>query len=167
MTDPTPVHLFVLALFAGLMGLAAVTDADRLSIPNRVVAALVLLYPVYVLASPLAVDWTGGLAVGAAALAGGMLLWRLGSFGAGDAKLLAAGMLWAGPAGAFDLLLAMAVVGGGLALVQATPLRFVAAGLASLLFRGSGEAFLRPQVPYGIAIAAGAVTAVAPLATAA
>jgi prepilin peptidase CpaA len=167
MTDPTPVHLFVLALFAGLMGLAAVTDADRLSIPNRVVAALVLLYPVYVLASPQPVDWTGGLAVAAVTLIGGMLLWRLGTLGAGDVKLLAAAMLWAGPVGAPNLLLAMAVVGGALALVQATQLRFIAASLASLLFRDSGEAFLRAEVPYGIAIAVGAVVAVAPLAAAA
>lgn len=166
MTDPAPVHLFVLALFAGLMGLAAVTDADRLSIPNRIVAALVLLYPVYVLASPQPVDWTGGSAVAAATLVAGMLLWRVGALGAGDVKLLAAAMLWAGPAGAPELLLAMAAAGGALAIVQVTHLRFIAASLVSLVFRDSGAAFLRTDVPYGIAIAVGAVVAVAPLAAA-
>lgn len=167
MTDPAPVHLFVLALFAGLMGLAAVTDADRLSIPNRVVAALVLLYPVYVLASPQPVDWIGGLAIAAVTLVAGMLVWRVGALGAGDVKLLAAAMLWAGPGGAPELLLAMAVAGGALAVVQVTHLRFIAASLVALLFRDSGEAFLRADVPYGIAIAVGAVVAVAPLAAAA
>lgn len=167
MTDPTPVHFFVLALFAGLMCLAAATDVDRLRIPNRIVAALVLLYPVYVLASPAPVDWTGGVATAAVALGVGVFAWRVGGVGAGDAKLLAAALLWAGPAGAATLLLAMALAGGALALVLATDLRFIAADVSRRLFRGSGEVFLRHEIPYGVAIAAGAFAAMASLATAA
>lgn len=165
MIDPTPVHLILLALFAGLMGLAAACDIDSLRIPNRLVAALVLLYPVYVLASPSPVDWTGALAMAAAALVVGFLVWRFGWLGAGDAKLLAAALLWVGPTAALTLLLIMGLAGGVLALVIATDLRFAAANLVRGLLHNSGEAFMRQEVPYGVAIAAGAFVAVVQLTT--
>lgn len=161
MTDPAPIHLLVLALFAGLMGLAAATDVERLRIPNRIVAALVLLYPVYVLASPAPVDWTGGLVAGAIALGVLFVVWRLGFLGAGDAKLLAAAILWCGPAGTPTLLAVMGLAGGALALIIATDMRFVAASLVRGVLHGSGDAFLRAEVPYGVAIAAAAFVTMA------
>lgn len=154
----------IVALYAALLVVAAAGDVRALRIPNRIPLALVLLYPAFVLASPVPVDWLGGVGVGAAALAGGFALFALGAFGGGDAKLLAAVALWAGPAAVLDAVLTTALVGGAIALVMATRARF---GLA-LAFDACGaralrDAVLGPGVPYGVAIAAGGLVPLAPL----
>ena len=53
--------------FAGLVFSAAVSDILTLTIPNRLCVAVGLLYPSYVLAAPVPVDWIGALAVAAGA----------------------------------------------------------------------------------------------------
>jgi Flp pilus assembly protein protease CpaA len=110
----------------------------------------------------------------------GFMLFAVHAFGAGDAKLLAAVALWAGPEYVLDLVLVTAVVGGvfSLVIIFARRLsdRFLIEyrihALTALLF-GSRQpspadpdadtpqpaaravSFARP-IPYGVAIGAGA-----------
>lgn len=85
---------------------------------------------------------------GAAALVAGALLFALGGFGGGDAKYYAAVACWFGLTGAAGLLLAVSLAGGVLALVWL--------GLRRL--RPPADAN-RAMLPFGVAIAAGALAA--------
>ena len=78
------------ACFVALLLVAAASDIVSYRIPNWVVLAILLLYPVYVLVTPADVDWPWALAVFAAAIVVGMGLSAAGIFDAGDAKLMAA-----------------------------------------------------------------------------
>src|SRR5690606_34804112 len=111
---PAQTTLEILALlgFAGILIAAAVSDVRRLILPNRYSAAIVLLYPVYVLAAAGPVDWTGGLIVAGGCFLAGFVLFSLRVLGGGDAKLLTAVSLWAGPALLPDFLMGTAVAGG-------------------------------------------------------
>ena len=94
--DATIGQVVLIAAGAVLLAAAAQDFLDYL-IPNRLVLALVSLYPIYILAPGTTVDWLGGLLVGLATLAAGLLLFGFRLIGGGDAKLLAATALWAGP----------------------------------------------------------------------
>ena len=119
----------VIAAFTGIVGWAVINDVLSYRIPNVACAALVLLYPAWLLVAWPAVDpWVTialHLGVGLAALVAGFILFILRAFGAGDAKLLAAVALWAGPAGILDLVLVTAIAGGVLSLVVIIVRRFV------------------------------------------
>jgi len=142
--------------FAGLLLVAAVSDIISYKIPNKVVLAIILLYPVLVLVSPHRVDWISAILVAAIALAIGFVLFATKKLGAGDAKLMAATMLWAGPILAPPALLICALSGGAIALVMLSPARFVIAGALSSLGRSSAsDSLLSKEMPYGIAIALG------------
>jgi prepilin peptidase CpaA len=144
--------------FAVLVITAAITDVRRLIIPNRVCAAIVGLYPVYVLLAPnpVAYGWAAGIALGVFAI--GALLFAARLVGGGDVKFLSAVVLWAGPEHVIDLLMVMALAGGLIALFM-----IIARGdLAALGLRvfalatgqkspDSGGA----KVPYGAAISVG------------
>jgi prepilin peptidase CpaA len=177
----------VIAAFIGIVGWAVLTDILHYRIPNVASAALVLLYPAWLAAAwPAADPWTTialHLGVGLAALVVGFILFTLRAFGAGDAKLLAAVALWAGPAGILDLVLVTAVAGGILAIVVLLVRRFVSiwepqllmvqvtlsrvahrlfprqpavAGEAGTARRGPIHSTFARPIPYGVAIAAGA-----------
>ncbi len=95
----------------------------------------------------------GGLAsavaIAAAFFALGLLGYRFGLIGGGDAKLLAAAGFWVPPAALHDFFTVMALTGAVLALVVVARRRLVAAV--------TGEAAAdAASVPYGAAIAAGA-----------
>lgn len=142
--------------FAALLVIAAVSDIRTYRIPNNVVLAILLIYPVHAVVSPAPVDWLTGLAVFAAALAVGFVLFATKFFGAGDAKLIAATMLWAGPVLALPALLICALSGGILALILLSPLRFVVVNALSSISRESpGGAAPARQMPYGVPIALG------------
>lgn len=182
MPEFLPVWL-VIAAFVGIVGWAVINDVLSYRIPNVACAALALLYPAW-----LAVAWpaedpllTVGLhlAVGFSTLVAGFVLFSLRAFGAGDAKLLAAVALWAGPAGIFDLVIYTAIAGGLLAVAvlllrrlaqvfepQLLALQLMLAGLATRMFPRPASvagaprptrhtSFARP-IPYGVAIAVGA-----------
>jgi prepilin peptidase CpaA len=129
-----------LLIFAGLLIAAAVEDVRRLIIPNRYCLAIVLLYPLHVLASSAPVDWTGGLIVGAALLVAGFALFALGLIGGGDAKLLAAAAPWAGPALLPEFVLVTALAGGVVGLIAIFHRRLTAPAksrpIGSLVARG-------------------------------
>lgn len=144
--------------FAALMLWAALSDVRSLTIPNRISLAILLLYPAYVLASGLTVNWTGGLIVGGALLAAGFVLFAFGMLGGGDAKLVAAGGLWAGPDLLFDYLLLTAFAGGVMAVALWLHHRYTKATVPSLIFSTAADAdFAKRPMPYAVAIAAGAL----------
>lgn len=151
-----PASQVSVACFAALLLVAAASDIVSYRIPNAVVLALLLLYPVYVLVTPAPVDWALALAVFAAAIVVGMGLSAAGILGAGDAKLLAVVLLWAGPVLAPLTLFICAITGGVIAAVMLTRARFILAGAFSALGSQSlSNAMLAKNMPYGVAITAG------------
>jgi prepilin peptidase CpaA len=148
-------------IFPALLVFAALRDAMSFTIPNWLCAAAALAFFPVALASGLPLGgWLFALGLFAAFLAAGMAMFALGWIGGGDAKLFAACGLWLGGTGAVWPFLAWtAVAGGGLALLLLFARRLApgfgagrAPWLARLLTEGE-------NVPYGVAIAAGALMA--------
>jgi len=144
-----------LALIVAVLLLAAAAeDAVRLRISNLIVA-LVLVGAIVaaMLAGPELALWKN-LVVFLALLGIGTPIFAAGKLGGGDVKLLAAVGLWFDFAGALWMVLAVVLAGGLLALVI----------LILRSFAWSEEIrrrviLLRPRggIPYGVAIAAGAL----------
>lgn len=144
------------ACFVALLLVAAASDVVSYKIPNAVVVAILLLYPVYLVVTPANVDWPWALGVFAAAIVVGMGLSAAGIFGAGDAKLLAAVLLWAGPALAPLTLVICLIIGGVISAIMLTRFRFVLAGaFSSLGSQTLSNAMLAKNMPYGVAITVG------------
>lgn len=148
------------SLFALLMILAGVGDCLNRRIPNSLVLIIALSF------FPFAVSYgLAGREIGLHVLAGILMLaiayacFAAGFLGGGDAKLLSAVSLWFGVSGSANFVIMAAVAGGALALAIAAwswlsfeaDLRDVA-GHARL-------AAIRPSLPYGFAISAGAILA--------
>lgn len=147
--------------FPALVLAAAARDALSFTIPNWISLALVAIFPLTGLAAGVPLPTLGlHLGVGAAALVAGMALFALGWVGGGDAKLMAAVALWLGWPAVVSFLVVAAVAGGVLAVVllalrTATLRAVVLSGprwLVRLAEPGEG-------VPYGVAIAVGALFA--------
>lgn len=147
-------------LFPCLMIIAGAGDALSMRIPNWLTLAIAAAFlPMALLAG---MPWTLiGLhaAVGLGMFALGFVLFALGLFGGGDAKLLAAAGLWLGWPDLMPFLTMTAFAGGVLALCV---------GVWSLInlnseikdgsiFRRLGS--IKPNVPYGYAFAIGAILA--------
>jgi prepilin peptidase CpaA len=158
MTLDSYIYVSAISALLVLLAIAALSDLRSYRIPNKVTLLTVAVYPIFVLSSPVPVDWLGGLMVGGAVLGVSFSLFVFKVFGGGDAKMLAAVSLWAGPALIFDFLVFSALAGGMLALFWISPLRH---GLALTLNRAgnenSGSAMLGAALPYGVAISAGGV----------
>ena len=142
-------ELLLLALGVTLV-IAAVIDVRTLTISNRLNLVVALSAPVYWVSVALA-PWPG-MAVQLTASAIVFVLLAVafcaGMMGGGDVKLAAALALWLPPAGTFRFLVLMSVAGGVLTLAILTVHR---------MRRREG----RPQIPYGVAIAAGGVAVLA------
>lgn len=152
--------LFALA-FAALMLTAAGRDALSFTIPNSIPLALVALFPLAALAQGLPWPMAGlHAAVGAIALVAGMILFALRWAGGGDAKLAAAAALWLGWPATLTFLAAAAIAGGALAVLLVT-LR--SAALRPLVLMGPSWVTRLAEpgegVPYGVALAIGALVA--------
>jgi Flp pilus assembly protein protease CpaA len=106
----------VILAFAGLLIAVAISDVRSLTIPNRYCAAIVLLYPVYVLTAPYSVDWSDGAIVGVIALTIGFVLFAMRLAGAGDVKFFSAVSVWAGSHLLVEFVFTTALVGGLFAL---------------------------------------------------
>lgn len=147
--------------FAGCVIAAAVNDARTLRIPNILSIAILGLFAIYagLALTPTAV--LGALALGIAALMAGYIAFARGLMGGGDAKLLAVCMAWAGPVHALELIFVTGIAGGVLGLALTLP---ATARAAAPIKRGwpaaaaSPDGVLRAPMPYGVAIAAGALT---------
>ena len=145
------------ALFLIPVLAAAISDLLTRRIPNWLTGGLALFYlPVAML------DWPGltelGLhaATGALLLAAGFGLQVYRLIGGWDVKLLAAVGLWLGWHQLATLLVSIALVGGGLSLFMLT-MEMLASHFAVPLERKG--------VPYGVAIAAGAIISLHPVLT--
>lgn len=142
----------ILVLVGLLLAAAAVQDFRSLTISNLWPAFIIALFvPAYALG---AVEGSLGshLMHFGIALAVGMGLFALGGFGGGDAKLYAATALWFPFASALSLFVSVVLAGLLLAvafmtvrLVQSKDMRH--------------RAIRKGKIPYGLAIAAGAITA--------
>lgn len=141
--------------FAAIMAFAAAMDLLTMRIPNKVSLALV---GAFVVAAPLMGLPPGQIlmhvAAGALVLALGIVLFAVGGFGGGDAKLLAAGALWVGLDQLLPFLVLTTIMGGILALAilryRTRPMilgSYTPGWAIDLHKPGSG-------IPYGIAIAA-------------
>ncbi len=152
---PSLPHAIVLGLI-GLLIWAVICDFTSLRIPNRLPLAVALLFAAYATAAPGAVDWLGGLLMAMIVFVVATVLFHFRVMGGGDVKLMAAVALWAGPQGILGFLLITSLVGGLLALIAITPLRFVfAEAVAALGGAKAVRGAFRGVIPYGIAIAAG------------
>jgi prepilin peptidase CpaA len=148
---------YLLFVFPILMAYAAATDVLTMRIPNAVSLALAGSFFVVAVLAGLPVDqMLLHFGVGAGVLLLGMLLFSLRYVGGGDAKLLAAAALWMGYEQLLPLVVFVAVIGGALAL------------LLLAYRRTPASAFPLPEwalrlhrtevgMPYGVAIAAGAL----------
>ena len=145
-------------ILAILLIAAAVEDAVRLRISNLTVGLVLVAAIVAAMTAGFDLRLWQNLVVFLALLAVGTPMFAAGKLGGGDVKLLAAAGLWFDFAGALWLLVAVALAGGVLALLV----------LVIRSFNWSEEirrrvVLLRPGggIPYGVAIAAGALIAMA------
>nr|WP_314433704.1 prepilin peptidase [uncultured Brevundimonas sp.] len=155
-----------LAIFIALGAMPALVivgglhDLLTMKIPNWISVALVLLFlPVALMAGLGPATLAIHVGVGLAALFAGMGMFALRWIGGGDAKLMAATCLWLGLSGSGMFLLWTGVVGGVFCLFlmmarqhlqMVTPF---APGWAARLLEPKGD------IPYGVAIAIGALLA--------
>jgi prepilin peptidase CpaA len=149
------------AAFAALVLTGAVRDLISFTIPNWISLAIVGTFPLAALACGLSLPAVGlHLAVGAAVLVAGMVMFAFRWIGGGDAKMFAAAALWMGWPAATDFVLATALAGGLLATalmsLRMTMLRPVVLLGPPWLVRLSEPG---GAAPYGVAIAIGALVA--------
>jgi len=131
-----------------LLLFAAVADIRARIIPNRYPAAIAFFFLVAAAFGTIP-DWPWHLAVFAASFAICIGLFAAGLVGGGDAKLLPATALWAGPEALPAFLLVTATAGGIIALAM-----LARHGLL-VPAHTDGATGPTPTVPYGVAIAAG------------
>ena len=144
--------------FIVLLGAAAFSDIRKLTIPNSYCLGIALCYPFFALAPAQPVDWLGGLMVGGSLLVAGFILFTTGKVGGGDAKLMAAASLWAGPSLLVDFILLTALTGGGMALLLYVRHRWLRSpSLAAMAATEASPDFAQQPMPYGVAIFAGGV----------
>ncbi|MCJ2188173.1 A24 family peptidase [Novosphingobium beihaiensis] len=109
-----------MAALAIALLVAAFTDLRRREIDNRLNAAIALAAPLWWLA--MGFGWAdAGFQIGLAGItfAGACLLFATGQMGGGDVKLLTALALWFTPVSFVQLIVLMAVLGGGASVAMA------------------------------------------------
>jgi prepilin peptidase CpaA len=152
--------LALLSILPALVIVAGLMDLTTMRIPNWISGALIVaFFPVALIVGlPLGTVGLHAL-IAVAALLLGMALFALRIIGGGDAKLMAAACLWLGLVGSGMFLLWTGVVGGffclGILIARAylAPyLRGAPPWVATLMSP-------RGDIPYGVAICAGALMA--------
>ncbi len=148
----------VLIACPSLFAIGAMSDLVSYRIPNWISLAIAGAFVVAAVAAGMPAATIGWhLLVGIAALVAGFALFAFGIIGGGDAKLLAAGALWAGPDYIAKYCLAFALAGGAFALavlvLRRVPLPAITARIAFL------NKLLEPKagLPYGVALGIGAL----------
>ena len=144
----------LLAVLAVLLVVAAVIDVRTFTISNGLNAAVALLAPVYwwSIGLPLWPDVPIQLAVAAGVFVALAATFYLGMMGGGDVKLAAAIALWFPPLATLKFLVVMSLAGGELTLI----VLLVHKKRANPPLGEDGKP-MKPEVPYGVAIAAGAL----------
>lgn len=150
---------FALAGFGALVIWAALFDIRDLIIPNRIVVAILLLYPVHASVSGVPVNWPTDVLVGAAVFFAGAFLFRMKLVGGGDVKLLAAVTIWAGSGLALPMILVTMLAGGVLGVIAVGSNVWVNRGTGLLTLSG----LRKERLPYGAAIGFGGLFAIVQL----
>jgi len=136
----------LLAVLALILVVAAVIDVRTYTISNRLNLAVAAIAPLYWWSTSLPL-WPG-IAIQVALAAGVFALLAIafyaGMMGGGDVKLAAALALWFSPATTVTFLVYMSIGGGVLT-------------LAVLILHRMKKKPGKPEVPYGVAIAFGAL----------
>ena len=139
----------LLALLAIILVAAAIIDIRTYTISNRLNLAVALLAPLYWVSIGMGIAEIGiqvAVAVGVFVLLA--IAFYLRMMGGGDVKLASAIALWFAPQGTLRFLIYMSVAGGVLTLIVV--------GLHKLRKKEG-----KPEIPYGVAIAFGALTILA------
>lgn len=147
-------------LFPALVIFAAMRDVTTFTIPNWLsLAAIALFFPVAFAAHMPLPAFEASAAVGGIALVLGVVMFALGWIGGGDAKLFAACALWLGWPAVLPFMIWTSIAGGGLA-VSLLWSRKLAVGYPAMGPAWFGR-LMQPggDVPYGLAIAVGALIA--------
>ena len=158
---PPPIAAALVLSFPALVLVAALKDVISFTIPNWISLALLAIFPVAALAAGLPFPAIGlHVAVGVGGLALGLVMFALRLMGGGDAKLIAAVSLWLGLAAMPQFLAATAMAGGALAI---TVLAMRSAAMRPVVLMGPRWVLRlaepREGIPYGVAIAVGALAA--------
>jgi prepilin peptidase CpaA len=136
----------LLAWLAAVLLVAAVIDVRTFTISNRLNLTVALGAPLYWLSIALA-PWPGvAVQLGAAGIVFMLLAgaFYAGMMGGGDVKLASALALWFSPAGTIKFLMLMSIAGGVLT-------------LGIVVWHRAKRREGRPEIPYGVAIAFGAL----------
>ncbi len=149
----------LLLIFPAFMILGGVFDMLTMTIPNRISLILVGSFLFVAIAAGLSPQQIGmHLAVGLGVLVVTFILFAIGGFGGGDAKLIAASSLWMGFDHLLPYILAVGIYGGLLSVIilifrKLVPdVYILRIDWAHRLHKSGGG------IPYGIAIAAAALS---------
>ena len=147
-----------LMTFPVAMAFAAANDLFTMKIPNKISLALVGGFVAVAVLTRMPLETFGmNLAIGFLILAVTFVLFSLNLLGGGDAKLIAAGSIWIGADHIVEYIFFVTVFGGVLSLVILSYRNWFPA--ASFALPGWAQRLHVPKgpIPYGIAIAAGAL----------
>jgi prepilin peptidase CpaA len=148
--------------FQFLLILAACSDLLSMTIPNWISALIILLFVIAAFVAPLPPAVVGmNFLCAVCVLAVTLFFFRFGWMGGGDAKLATATALWFGWSGLAGYCLVASVIGGGLAVAILALRRNP---VPPVLFRLSFISRLANEnigLPYGIALAGGALLTLA------
>jgi prepilin peptidase CpaA len=146
----------LLAMLAVILVYAAIVDVRTMTISNGLNATVALMAPLYWWSVGLPLWPDAAIQVGVAMLVFAILAatFYMGMMGGGDVKLAAALALWFRPVTTLHFLVIMSIAGGILTLIVLAihKKRGKQAPKEELL---GEEPAARPEVPYGVAIAAG------------
>lgn len=147
-------------MFAGvfflLCAFASMKDMASLTIPNWVNAGIALaFFPAALFVDISFATFGWHLLTGVIAFIICFIMFSVGAFGGGDAKMIPAVALWLGPLGIPPFLIGTTIAGGVLSLIvlgarKSIPEAFAPGFARATLKDGNG-------VPYGVAISVGAV----------
>ena len=147
---------FLLMALAIILVVAAIIDVRTFTISNRLNATVALLAPLYWWSISLPFWPDAAIQIGVAGAVFGALAitFYLGMMGGGDVKLAAALALWFSPGSTVRFLVVMSLAGGLLTVVVLILHRWKA---KSAVPDGDEKTIEKPEVPYGVAIAIGAL----------
>ncbi len=155
--------ILVLTVFPILVTYAAISDIRTLRIPNWLNLAIAgSFFPVALIAGmPLEV-MVWHLAAFGAAFALGFTIFALNLFGGGDAKMIPAAAIWLGWGDGGEYMITffiMTSLAGGLLAIISFIWRKLTVEVGVWASEGAGQKMLekKPDLPYGVAIAAGAL----------
>jgi len=154
----------ITTIFTFLLIMASILDVWKFVIPNFISIGIFILFFVSALFLPIQTNWPSHLGTVSATFIVGLIMYRFHLLGAGDVKLITAVSLWSGVENISYFLFYSALAGGALALGLVL-LRYVILSVqlqSSYSGSGSMPRVLRhgESIPYGLAIAVGAISLV-------